>query len=329
MANPTDRTAQGFPAADGRPRWIASPGSDAGGRSRRARSCSRWASRTPAFSWSSRARSTSCAPRAKREELDRHPRARASSSGEVNMLSSRRSLVRARVGRRRSGRGAGPRRPAHARAARLRAERDPDARVHPAAGGAGRSAGEATSCCSARSTRPHAQHQGVPDAQRAAVHLPGRRDRPGRAGVARPFPHRRQRGAGGPLPGRARPARTRPIETLAAEAGPERDARRRRSCATWSSSAPGRRGWRRRCTPPPRGSTCWSSRARRPADRREPARASRTISAFPPGSPGRRWPGARCTQAEKFGAEVAIGAHGRAPRLRPAGPTRSTWPTAR
>ena len=44
---------------------------------------------------------------------------------------------------------------------------------------------------------------------------------------------------------------------------------------------------------PPRGSTCWCSRAPRRAGRPGPARASRTTSASPPASPGRRWPGAR------------------------------------
>ena len=62
-----------------------------------------------------------------------HPR---EFTGEINMLSARRSLVRARVAERRRGHRRRPRGSAHARAARLGAERDPDARLHPAARGA-------------------------------------------------------------------------------------------------------------------------------------------------------------------------------------------------
>ena len=93
--------------------------------------------RTPASSWCCRAPSRSCSRWATREEpvVVHGP---GQFTGEINMLSARRSLVRARVTRDGELLAVGPRRPARPGAAGLRAERDPDARLHPAAGGADR-----------------------------------------------------------------------------------------------------------------------------------------------------------------------------------------------
>ena len=66
----------------------------------------------------------------------------------------------------------------------------------------------------------------------------------------------------------------------------------RRTCATWSSSAPDRRGSRRPSTARRKGSTCWCSSRTRRADRPGRARRSRTTSAFRPASPGRSSPAA-------------------------------------
>ena len=78
------------------------------------------------------ARSRSCARSAIAKSPDRL-HGPGEFTGEINMLSARRSLVRGAGRRRRRGHRRRSRRPAHAGAARLRAERDPDARLHPAA----------------------------------------------------------------------------------------------------------------------------------------------------------------------------------------------------
>ena len=75
-----------------------------------------------------------------------------------------------------------------------------------------------------------------------------RRQRPGRAGAARPLPRRRRRRAGRHLPRRAGAARTRRNEQLAECLRHEPGDRRQRRCATWSSSAPARPGSRPRST---------------------------------------------------------------------------------
>ena len=64
-----------------------------------------------------------------------------------------------------------------------------------------------------------------------------------------------------------------------------------RTFAISSSSAPVPRGWRPRCTAPPKASTCWCSKATRPAARRDRARRSRTTWDFRPASRARSSPG--------------------------------------
>ena len=98
-------------------------------------------------------------------------------TGEINMLSARRSLVRARAAADGAVIAVDRERPAHAGAARLRAERDPDARLHPAAGGADGPGQQRHGPARVAPFGQHPAHQGVPQPQRAAVHLPGRRDR--------------------------------------------------------------------------------------------------------------------------------------------------------
>ena len=93
------------------------------------------------------------------------------------MLSARRSLVLGRalgdgVDRRRRSRA-----PARAGAAGLRAQRDPHARLHPAAGGAHRPRRQRPGPHRLPALGQHAADPGVPDPQRAALHLSGRGER--------------------------------------------------------------------------------------------------------------------------------------------------------
>ena len=70
------------------------------------------------------------------------------------------------------------------------------------------------------------------------------------------------------------------------------DAIDRRTCATWSSSAPDRRVWPLPCTPRLRDWTSWCWSRTRLAGRPGRARRSKTILAFRPAFPARSWPGA-------------------------------------
>ena len=124
---------------------------------------------------------------------------------------------------------------------------------------------------------------------------------------ARSLPHRRRRGAGDPVPRRPRPqepvARDRCRRcwacppTLDRAGGARRRDRRRRA----------RPGWPPRSTPRPRGWTCWSSRPPRRAVRRAQSSRIENYLGFPTGISGEALAGRALTQAEKFGAEVAIG----------------------
>ena len=147
-------------------------------------------------------------------------------TGEINMLSARRSLVRARM----AGDGAviavDRDDSAHARAARLGAERDPDARLHPQARRDSRAGESRHGAARLAPLGQHAAHPRVPEPQRPALHLPGRRDRPERAGPARSISHRGRRRPGGPVPGRPRPQE--PVTGIAGVGDrPQRRARRR------------------------------------------------------------------------------------------------------
>ena len=99
-------------------------------------------------------------------------------TGEVNMLSGRRALVR--VARQRAGRSdrAGSRTAAGARADRQRAQRDHHAGLHPAPGGADRARARRRRARRLDSLLGHAARQGVPDPQRPSVRL--HRSRPRR-----------------------------------------------------------------------------------------------------------------------------------------------------
>ena len=126
-----------------------------------------------------------------------------------------------------------------------------------------------------------------------------------RPGAARPLSRERGRHPGSHLPRRRTCCATRATAT-SPSASASTTASTRPTCATWSSSAPGRPGSPRPCTARRKGSTSWSSsRARREA-RPARARGSRTTSGFPPASPGRSWPARAYTQAQKFGAEMIV-----------------------
>ena len=92
-------------------------------------------------------------------------------TGELNVLSGRRGFVRVRAATDARGRRGGSRAPPVDRSDRRRAERNPDAGVHPAASGADRAR--------PRRRRPdrldplgrHAARPGVPDPQQPSVHL--------------------------------------------------------------------------------------------------------------------------------------------------------------
>ena len=198
-----DRTAQMFPELTPA-RSSASPPWDAGATSPRARSLFDVGDQnTPLLRRALRARIEVVQPVGGVEDriVVHGP---GQFTGEINMLSARRSLVaganheRERAPRRRQ------RRPAHARAARRGAQRDPHARLHPAARAALDVAAQDLVLVGSRHSARHAAHQGVPEPQRAALPLPGRRDRARGPGAARWVPGRRQRDPDRHLPGRAR-----------------------------------------------------------------------------------------------------------------------------
>ena len=83
------------------------------------------------------------------------------------------------------------------------------------------------------------------------------------------------------------------------------DARRRRRCATWSSSAPARAGSPRPSTARPKGSTCSSWRANAPGGQAGTSSKIENYLGFPTGISGQALAGRAFAQAQKFGAEVA------------------------
>ena len=214
-------------------------------------------------------------------------------------------------GRRRRGDRARSRESPVARADRRRAQRDRHARVHPAPRGAHRERARRRRAGRLDPLRGHAARQGVPDAQRPSVHVD--RSRSGRrgAGAAGSLPRDRRGRARADLPRRTSCCAIRPIGRSPTASASTRPSTAPRS-ATSSSSAPGRRGWRPRCTARPKGSTCWWWRPTRRAARPDRARRSRTISAFRPGISGQELAGRAYTQAQKFGAQIVIAKGARA-----------------
>ena len=174
----------------------------------------------------------------------------------------------------------------------------------------------------------HAAHQGVPDPQRPALHLPGRRDRSRRAGAARSLPRRRRRRAGGHLPRRPRaqePDRSRSLAsasasapTLDPDAGARRRHRRRRA------GRAGGRGLRR-----VRGAGRAGAREHRARRAGRHQLAHRELPRLPhrhlrPGA-GR----ARAHAGREVRRRGRHRPHRRPPRLRQPALSRSIWPTAR
>ena len=199
-----DRAAQMFPELT--PAQIERIAQRRAAARRRARggAVRRRASRTRASSWCCRARSRSCGRSATARSRSSCT-ARASSPAR-STCSRRGAAWCARAPRRRRGHRRRSRRSAHARAAGLGAERDPDARLHPAAGGADgrRSTNDLVLLGSRHSgstlhIREFLSRNGQPFTYQDVE------TDPERAGAARSLPHRRRRGAGDHLPGRPRP----------------------------------------------------------------------------------------------------------------------------
>ena len=203
-----------------------------------------------------------------------------------------------------------------ARAARLRAERDPHARLHPAAGGArrARAAGHGPRRLAALGEHAALEEFLTRNGQ-PFIYQDVETD-PERAGAARPLPGRRRRRAGDRLRAAATCSRTRRSRSWRTSSGwPATLDRTTVRDVVIVGAGPGGPGGRRlRRLRGARRAGARGHGARRAGRAR--ARASRTTSAFPRASPARRWRDARCTQAEKFGAEVAIGRRAVAPRLR-------------
>ena len=150
--------------------------------------------------------------------------------------------------------------------------------------------------------RRHAARQGVPDPQRPSAHL------------HRPRSRRRTRrscsiASTSPRPtcpvlicrGDARAAQSRAI-SRSPSASASTTPSIRRTCATWSSSAPVRRGWRPRCTAHPRGSTCSCSRPNAPGGQAGSSSRIENYLGFPTGISGQELAGRAYAQAQKFGA---------------------------
>ena len=158
-----------------------------------------------------------------------------------------------------------------------------------------RVAGTALSACELRG-------QGLPVAQPGSLPVGGSRCRRVRARARRIDARRHVAAAGRDVSGRHDDGAADAAGSLPKRSG----CRRVRSgpSTTSSSWAAARRDWRRRCTPRPRGCARSSWNAMRPADRRAPARRSRTIWAFRAASPARIWRVRATTQAKRFGAEI-------------------------
>ena len=134
--------------------------------------------------------------------------------------------------------------------------------------------------------RRHAAHQGVPDAQRPSLHVHrprSRRRRAGRCSIAstsapRTCPVLICRGD----VVLRNPTNRQIADCLGFNDAIDADA----TCATWSSSAPARRAWRRRCTPPRKGWTCWSSRSNAPGGQAGSSSKIENYLGFPTGISG-------------------------------------------
>ena len=202
-------------------------------------------------------------------------------------------------------------------AARLRAERDPDARLHPAPRGAPGAKAAATWCCvgsrhsaSTLRIREFLSRNGQPFTYQDVETDPGVQALLDRFHVGVDE-----------VPVDRLPGRPRAQEPVASRSWPRSSACSRHARPDGGAR---RRHRRRRAGRAGGGGLRRVRGARRPGAREHGARragrhelAHRELPRLPHrASPGRRWRAARCTQAEKFGAEVAIGAQRRAPRLR-------------